>query len=61
MKLLEHFGRQIVRARALVAYDREFLHLNVVRRIDNDFGLMTDADKISDVKSLRELVNSLRF
>ena len=28
---------------------------------NNDFGPMTDADEISDVKTLRESVNSLRL
>ena len=42
----------------------EFPHLNVVDTLhhkNNDFGLMTDAYEKSDVKTLRELVNSLRL
>ena len=63
-KEIEHFGRQTVRVHALVAYNREFSHLNVADPLhhkNNDFSLMTDADEISYVKTFLELVNSLRL
>ena len=63
-KEIEHFDRQSVRVHALVAYNRELSHLIVADTLyhkNNDFGLMTDADEMSDVKTLRELINSLRL
>ena len=35
--------------------------VNTLHHKNNDFGLMTDAYEKSDVKTLRELVNSLRL
>ena len=35
--------------------------VNTLHHKNNDFGLMTDAYKKSDVKTLRELVNPLRL